>query len=98
MLSEEEIQHIAKLARIRFAENELAAFQKEFEAILGFVGKLNEVDTKDVAPTAQVGRLSTVVREDTGGNIANSDQQVKLLTQAPQRDGNYVKVKAVFEA
>jgi len=113
MLTKEEVQHIASLARIELSAEEVEKFQKELGTILDFVGKLNEVDTLGVEPTAQVTGLTNALREDgettydrrlTTDDLRSTPRPDSgqatndvLLNQAPQKEGNYVKVKAVFE-
>ena len=59
-----DINHIAKLAKLKISEQEAAKLEKELESILGYVEKLNEVDTKDVVPTGHARGGSNVVSED----------------------------------
>lgn len=55
---------IAKLARIRLAENEVEKFTTQLAAIVGFIEKLNSVDTTGVAETNQINGMENVLRED----------------------------------
>ncbi len=80
-LSPDLVRHIAKLARLDLSEAEVEKFSKELTQILGYVDMLGEVDTKNVAPTAQVTGQTNVLRPDEvrqGG--ANPDD---LLAQSP---------------
>lgn len=97
MPTKDEVKRIADLARIRFTDGELDAFEKDFEAILDFVGTLNEVDTQGVAPTAQASGLANAWRKDPERYPADTIDRNALLDQAPQREKDYIKVKAVFE-
>lgn len=97
MLTKEEVQKIAALARIRFTEAELEALRGEFESILGFVGKLSELDTQKVLPTAQVGGLVNSVRSDESSDAGIAVDVGELLTLAPKSESGYIKTKAVFE-
>ena len=63
-LSEEQVRHIAKLARLRLSDDEVKKFSKELSSILEYIDVLNELDTENVEPTAQVTGLSSVFRED----------------------------------
>jgi len=106
MLSLDDVNHIARLARIRLTEAEKEKFQKDLSAILDFVKKLEEVDTANVPPTAQVTGIVNAFRGEEGnpstslpsgilgtGGTASS----ALRDAAPEQEGGYVKVKAVFE-
>jgi aspartyl-tRNA(Asn)/glutamyl-tRNA(Gln) amidotransferase subunit C len=63
-LTENQVRHIAKLARLELSDAEVAKLSTELTGILGFVDMLQEVDTKNVEPTAQSINLSNVLRED----------------------------------
>ena len=63
-LSEDEVRHIAKLARLKLSDAEVKKFSKELTQILDYVELLNEVDTEEVEPTAQVTGLQNVQRAD----------------------------------
>jgi aspartyl-tRNA(Asn)/glutamyl-tRNA(Gln) amidotransferase subunit C len=63
-LTEVQVRHIAKLARLRLSDAEVKKFSKELTSILDYVAILNELDTENVPPTAQVTGLRNVLRED----------------------------------
>lgn len=63
-LTDDQIRHIAKLARLQISDEEVTKFAKELSSILDYIGILNELDTENVEPTAQVTGLSNVFRED----------------------------------
>ena len=78
----EEIEHLAKLARLELSEEEIVRYQGEMGRILDYVGELREVDTKGVEPTAQVTGLVNRLREDIA---VPSDEATRecLLDAAP---------------
>ena len=98
MLTKEEVQHIASLARIQFDDAELERLPGEFGTILDFIGKLQEVKTEGVETTAQATGLENVYRKDA---LPEEEHRVcepeSLLCQAPSREEEQIKVKAVFE-
>jgi len=59
-----DINHIAKLARLKLTDAEKERFSKQMGTIIEYIEKLNELDTKDVEPTAHVLGLNNVFRED----------------------------------
>lgn len=63
-LTKEQVLHIAKLARLRLTEEEMAKMPTELSSILQYVEMLNEVITDGVEPTAQVTGLETQLRDD----------------------------------
>lgn len=93
-LTDKEVRHVAKLARLGLTEEEIAKFQKQLSGILEFVATLNEVDTKDVIPTSQVTGLENVFRED---EVKPSLSQEEVLKNAPDKYKGYFRVKKVLE-
>ncbi len=63
-LSPDQVRHIAKLARLALSEKEVTKFSRELTAILDYIEKLKEVDTKNVEATAQVTGLHNITRTD----------------------------------
>ena len=64
-LTDDDIRHIAKLARLKVADGDVPKFTKELSSILEYINVLNELDTSAVEPTAQVTGITNVLREDT---------------------------------
>ncbi|MFA6550075.1 MAG: Asp-tRNA(Asn)/Glu-tRNA(Gln) amidotransferase subunit GatC [Candidatus Gracilibacteria bacterium] len=96
MLSEEEVKHIAKLARIRLTDEEIKKFSTQLTDILEYVKILEEVDTKDVEPTSQVTGLKDVTREDVVvSNLATGEDLLKCSPLPIQN--NQIKVKPVIK-
>jgi aspartyl/glutamyl-tRNA(Asn/Gln) amidotransferase C subunit len=97
-ISEEIVQHIAKLARIELSEKEIGKFQKELSSILDYVEQLNKVKTGEIESIKQITGLKDVAREDTRMR-SESDTNIgnKLLKQAPKRKDDYYKVPKVLE-
>lgn len=63
-ITEAEVRHIAKLARLKLSDGEVEQFTKELGSILAYVETIQKIDTTHVEPTAQVTGLSSVLRED----------------------------------
>ena len=59
-----DIEHVAKLARLRLTDAEKEKFSKQMGTIIEHIEKLNELDTQNVEPTAQILGLKNVFRED----------------------------------
>ena len=94
-LSKQQVEHVAKLARLGITEKEKEKFRKELSAILGFVEKLKEVDTEGVEPTAHITGLENIMRKDES-RIMNHESREKIMKLAPERKDGYVKMKAVL--
>ena len=56
-----QVRHVALLARLRLSADEETRLQADMSSMLGYVEKLNELDTTNVPPTAQVGEPGTCV-------------------------------------
>lgn len=87
---------MAKLARLGLSDKEVEKFQTQLSGILDYVEQLNEVETDDVEPTAQVTGLTNVKREDKVEILENTGA---LLECSPLPiEKNQIKVKNVFDA
>ncbi len=64
-LTPTQVRHIAKLARLTIRDDEVEKFAKELSAILDYIEKLQEVNTKGVEPLSQITGLHDVMRTDT---------------------------------
>jgi aspartyl-tRNA(Asn)/glutamyl-tRNA(Gln) amidotransferase subunit C len=95
MLSKEEVQKIANLARIEITDGEAEEYSKELSDILGFVEKLNEADTERVEPIAHITGAKNVTR---GDKIIEYSEDTKkgIINNFPEKKDRFDKVKAVF--
>jgi aspartyl-tRNA(Asn)/glutamyl-tRNA(Gln) amidotransferase subunit C len=93
-LSRDEVLHIALLARLGLSEAELDKFREQLSNILENFEVLQQVDTTNVPPTAQPIPLQNVMRDD---EVAASLPESDILANAPQKDSNYFRVRAVLE-
>ena len=93
MATAEEVRKLAALARIEVAEAELERFVEEFDAILAYVGQLEQLDL----PVGQeeVPVLRNVMRED-GEPHASGMFTEQLAAQFPAREGDALLVKQVI--
>jgi aspartyl-tRNA(Asn)/glutamyl-tRNA(Gln) amidotransferase subunit C len=85
---------VAKLARIKVEEEDLPALASEFNAILGFVEQLNEVDVEGVEPMTSVTPMRLKRRADV---VTDGDQQAKILSNAPDAREGFFAVPKVVE-
>ncbi|MCD5397907.1 Asp-tRNA(Asn)/Glu-tRNA(Gln) amidotransferase subunit GatC [candidate division NPL-UPA2 bacterium] len=93
-ISKKEVEHVAKLARLRLTDEEKNKFGKQLSRILEYVEKLNELDTEKVEPTSHVVSLPNVLRED---EVKPSLPVEDVLSNAPDKKGNYFKVPRIIE-
>ena len=93
-LSRDEVLHIALLARLGLTETEVDKFREQLSNILENFEILQQVDTSNVPPTAQPIPLQNVLSDD---EVAASLPESEILANAPRRDQNYFRVRAVLE-
>lgn len=93
-LSLQEVEHIAKLARLELTDEQKTRYREQLEAILDHVAKLQELDTKDVSPTARVSVGQMPLRADEPRPGLSKDD---LLKNAPKQDDGQFKIPPVFE-
>lgn len=88
------VRRIGRLARIRVTEDEIAAYEGELNAILGFVEQLGEVDVEGVEPMTSVTPMQLRRREDkvTDGGYAD-----RIVANAPISEDNFFMVPKVVE-
>jgi len=94
-LSREEVLHIALLARLGLTETEVNRLSEQLSNILENFEVLQQVDTTDIPPTAQAIPLQDVMRRDD--EVTPSLPQSQILANAPRRQENFFRVKAVLE-
>ncbi len=93
-LSKEQVLHIARLSKLGLTENEVEKMSEQLSNILENFEILNKVDTTGIPPTAQPNALTNVLKDDV---VKPSLPQDEVLANAPQRDGDYIRVKVVLE-
>lgn len=93
-LTAEEVLHLAKLARLGLSDEDVRKFQEQLSEILDYFQVLNQIDTKNVPPTAHTLPLQNVMRDDA---VHESYPAERVLSNAPQREADYVRVSAVLE-
>ena len=88
------VKRIGRLARIRIEESEVATYQDELNAILGFVEQLSEVDVTGVEPMTSVTPMVLRRRDDvvTDGGYAD-----RIVANAPLSEDNFFMVPKVVE-
>ncbi len=93
-LTREEVLHIALLARLGLTEAEADRFREQLSNILENFEVLQQVDTSDIPPTAQSISLQNIVSDD---EVTSSLPQSQVLANAPKKEGDFFRVRAVLE-
>ena len=94
MATAEEVVKLAALARVKVSEEELPTFVKEFDAILGYMGQLEQLDLT-VDKDADVPLLRNVMRVDGEPHAAGAHTE-KIAEQFPKREGDALSVKQII--
>ena len=82
-ITREEVQHVARLARLDLADDVLDTMAEQLDGILGYMETLNRVDTEGIVPTAHAVSLTTPLRKDERRPHLDRDA---ALANAPERD------------
>lgn len=87
-LSNDDVYHVAHLARIDVSENEVEKYKKQLNDILSEMERINEVEIKDDKIMISPSDNRNVYREDIP-----VDENVDILSNAPKTNGNYIEIK-----
>ena len=97
-ISREDVLRVAELAYLELSEAELETYRAQIDEILEYIGKLNELDTANVEPMAQVladdQTADATLREDVVMPCAVAQD---ILRQAPDPEAPYFRVPKVIE-
>lgn len=89
-----EVAHLARLARIALAEEELAALAPQLDVILGAVARVGEVAAADIPPTSHPLPLTNVLRDDVVGRCLSPED---ALAAAPEVDEQRFRVPRILD-
>lgn len=93
-ITRNEVQYVADLARLDLSEEETTQLTEQLGRILGYIEKLNELDTTDVEPTSHVLPIRNVTRPDAMGEPLSREVALAL---APESNDGYYEVPRVIE-
>jgi aspartyl-tRNA(Asn)/glutamyl-tRNA(Gln) amidotransferase subunit C len=88
------IDHLANLARLEFGAEAKQSMIKDMQQIIGFVEKLNELDTTGVPPVRYMGQHADVTRPDIAGPMLSAEQ---ALQSAPQHNEAFFEVPKIIK-
>jgi aspartyl-tRNA(Asn)/glutamyl-tRNA(Gln) amidotransferase subunit C len=92
-ITKEEVLYVSHLARLDLDEESIEKFAGQIDEILGYIEKLNQVDTRDVKPTSHAISLKNAFREDEEKQPI--DRELALANAPEKEDGNFVVPKVV---
>jgi aspartyl-tRNA(Asn)/glutamyl-tRNA(Gln) amidotransferase subunit C len=93
MIDRETVLKVAYLSRLELTEDEVELFSKQLKDIIGFVEKLNELDTENVVPFYELIDVETPLREDIPHESLSQEEALK---NAPQKDKGFFVVPRVI--
>jgi len=93
-IDEAQVRKVAQLGRLDLSDAEIADITSQLSGILGYIEKLNEVDTSNVEPLAHCLPVSNVFRAD---EIKESLGTEKTLANAPESDEDFFKVPKILD-
>ena len=93
-LTPEQVQHIARLARVGLSKTDVQQFSEQLSEILDYFERLRQVDTEGVPPTAYTLETHNVMRAD---ETAPCLAQENVLANAPLREGEHFRVRAILD-
>ncbi|MGB8115201.1 MAG: Asp-tRNA(Asn)/Glu-tRNA(Gln) amidotransferase subunit GatC [Candidatus Sulfotelmatobacter sp.] len=109
-VTDKDVAYVADLANLELSVNERAGMVRDLNSILDYIDKLNELDTSNVEPMAQVAdrdgidnskqgaeRFSYASREDIVEGLRKSLPHDEALVNAPDTDGKFFRVPKVIE-
>ncbi len=101
-VTEKDVAYVADLANLELTHQERQRMLKDLNSILDYIDRLNELDTSDVPPMAQI----SAARMDAGSTSAHASREdipvpslphAEAMKNAPETDGEFFKVPKVIE-
>jgi aspartyl-tRNA(Asn)/glutamyl-tRNA(Gln) amidotransferase subunit C len=101
-VSLDQVRHVADLANLELTAEELPRLARDLNAILGHIAQLNELDTTEVPPMAQVSEALGIAPAAAGETLRPDEIKLSLdraevMAQTPETDGRFFKVPKVIE-
>ena len=90
----EQVRQVAKLSRLNLSEQEISQFAGQLSAILGYVEKINQLDTSNAEPLAHCLPINNCLRAD---EVKPSLGTEKTLSVAPDKDEQFFIVPKILE-
>ena len=94
MISREDVEHVARLARLALTEAECLRMREQLDGILAYIDTLRALDTSATGPTSHALPLVNVMRDDENRPCLG---QEAALANAPERAGAFFRVPKIIE-
>jgi aspartyl-tRNA(Asn)/glutamyl-tRNA(Gln) amidotransferase subunit C len=92
-LTRADVEHVAHLARLGLAEEELTLLEGQLNHILDQYAILARLDTDHIPPTAQTIELENILRDDVAVDSLTTEA---AIANAPEREGEFIVVPAIL--
>ena len=92
-ITPEDVQKVAKLARLEINTDDLKKYSNQLEKILNYVAELEKIDTEEVIPTTRAVEVINNTRKDI---VENTKVREELLDLAPVREGDFYRVPKIL--
>lgn len=93
-ITRNEVEHVARLARLELSDSELDTFTAQMDGILAYVEKLKALDTEGIVPTSHAVPMENAFRPD---QPVDSIGVEAALANAPLRAESFFRVPKVIE-
>ena len=95
MITADNVKKLADLARVALSDEDVATLQKDITSILSYVDTIQKVSLPEIPSSSAYLAIENVMREDANPHESGVYTE-ELLSQAPRRQGNYIKVKKIL--
>lgn len=89
-----DVEHIAKLAKLKFSDEEMEKLQVDLNKVLSYIDKLNELNLNDVEPLENINSTENIFREDETKPGVKKEEALK---NAPSKTKDYFEVPKVLD-
>ncbi len=95
ILSEDDVKHIASLARLLLNKEEIKKFKSQLVRIFEYINQISEMKTEKTKETSHPTDVTNIFREDRI-DVSKMLSQEEALSNAPRKKNGYFVVKAIF--
>ena len=93
-ITEEDVKHVAGLAKLEFSDDEIGKFTSQIEDIMNMANELRKIDTTGVEPTINVTDAVNIMRDDVATAPIPREE---LMKNVPEHEDGFIKVPAIIK-
>ncbi len=94
MIGDQDVDHVARLARLALTDAEKAKMREQLGRILDYIDKLKQLDVEGIEPTSHAVPMLNVMRDD---EVEPGLDREQMMTNAPDRVGELFRVPRIIE-